>query len=215
MDGSAPEVVTKGEFAALVGVSPGRVSQYISEGKISGDALVGSGHKARINVAVAQAQLRGRLDPSQRFGLNGLATSLNAAPSASAPAAPSALSPPVDSIDEKIRAERLRQEVMKSRRMAEDEQARSGRYMLTEDAEAQMVKIAGSMMSAFEGAIPDFAGAIASEFGLVQREVVHVLKTSFRAFRERASQEAQEIAQALPATVEDVIGDENSEPSEA
>lgn len=33
----------KAEFADHIGVSPGRVSQYVAEGKISGDALIGSG----------------------------------------------------------------------------------------------------------------------------------------------------------------------------
>jgi hypothetical protein len=58
----AEDVVTKGRFAVLAGVSQPRVSQWLAEGKISGDAIVGSGPKARIRVAVAQKQLRRNLD---------------------------------------------------------------------------------------------------------------------------------------------------------
>lgn len=36
-------VVTKAEFAKYIKVSRSRVSQYIAEGKIYGDALVGRG----------------------------------------------------------------------------------------------------------------------------------------------------------------------------
>lgn len=200
MASPAPEVLSKGEFAALIGVSAGRVSQYISEGKITPAALVGEGPRAKINVRLAQSQLRGRLDPSQRFGMNGLATSLDTAPASHAPT-PS--SPVGDTIDEQIRAERLRQEQMKSRRMAEEEASRTGRYMLTSEAEAQMEKVAGAMMSAFEGALPDLAGALAAEFSLAQRDIMHVLKVAFRAFRERAARQNSDAADVLPAAVPD------------
>ncbi len=71
------EVVTKGEFARLRGVTPGRVSQWIADGKIGPEAMEGEGRFARIRVAVATAQLKARLDIGQRFG-NGLSTDLTA-----------------------------------------------------------------------------------------------------------------------------------------
>lgn len=73
------DVMPKGQFATLCGVSAGRVSQWISEGKIGGDALVGEGRTARIRVSVAQEQLQRRLDVGQRLG-NGIGTRLDAAP---------------------------------------------------------------------------------------------------------------------------------------
>ncbi|WP_299482050.1 hypothetical protein [uncultured Roseibium sp.] len=68
-------VVTKGEFAKFINVSPGRVSQYIAEGKIYGDALVGTGRGSKINRPIAQEQLRQALNIGQMFG-NGLETRL-------------------------------------------------------------------------------------------------------------------------------------------
>jgi DNA-binding transcriptional regulator YdaS (Cro superfamily) len=73
------ETMSKAEFAECIGVSPARVSQYITAGKISGDALVGSGRAARIRFEIAVAQLRERLDPSQMAG-NGRNTRLGETP---------------------------------------------------------------------------------------------------------------------------------------
>jgi hypothetical protein len=69
--------VRKSEFARLCRVSPGRVSQWISNGTIGKDALIGEGQRAVVNAELAFRHLQGRLDPSQRFSLNGLSTKLN------------------------------------------------------------------------------------------------------------------------------------------
>ncbi|MCA1973611.1 MAG: hypothetical protein LDL44_12300, partial [Caenispirillum sp.] len=61
-------VVTKGEFAKLRGVAPSAVSNWLRDGKLFGDALVGTGPRARIRVAVAEAQLAATLDPGQQMG---------------------------------------------------------------------------------------------------------------------------------------------------
>ncbi len=80
------EVVSKGDFAKLCGVSPGRVTQWIDEGKISGAALVGEGRSAKIRVAIAQRQVNLRRDVGQSLG-NGLGTKLK--PEAPKPSKPS------------------------------------------------------------------------------------------------------------------------------
>jgi hypothetical protein len=67
--------LSKSEFAERIGVSPGRVTQYISTGKISDMALVGSGRGQRIRPELAIAQLRARLDAGQMLG-NGKRTRL-------------------------------------------------------------------------------------------------------------------------------------------
>ena len=67
--------ITKGEFARRRGVSPGRVSQWLSEGKISGAAIIGEGRAALIDEVLACEQLGLRLDTGQRTG-NGLKTNL-------------------------------------------------------------------------------------------------------------------------------------------
>jgi hypothetical protein len=70
-------LVKKSEFARLCRVSPGRVSQWISNETIGKDALIGEGQRALVDVHLAFEHLKERLDPSQRFSLNGLSTKLN------------------------------------------------------------------------------------------------------------------------------------------
>lgn len=56
------QIASKAEFAHLCNVTPGRVSQWLAEGKTSPASIVGGGRHARINVQLAQADLRGALD---------------------------------------------------------------------------------------------------------------------------------------------------------
>lgn len=58
--------ITKTEFAALAKVSPGRVSQWISEGKIGPDELEGEGRSAKIKLELACKKLKLRIDEERR-----------------------------------------------------------------------------------------------------------------------------------------------------
>jgi len=51
---NAGNTLSNGEFAKLIGVSPGCVSQWIAEGKIGPDAMFGTGHRALIYPEVAR-----------------------------------------------------------------------------------------------------------------------------------------------------------------
>jgi hypothetical protein len=53
--------MSKAEFAALVCVSPARVSQWLRDGTIGQEAVVGSGRHARVRVDLALAMLSARL----------------------------------------------------------------------------------------------------------------------------------------------------------
>ncbi|WP_068312769.1 hypothetical protein [Polycladidibacter hongkongensis] len=79
----ARQLMKKGAFAIAAGVSAGRVSQWISEGKISGEAIVGEGRSAQIDVAIAVRQLQARLDSGQMMG-NGIGTRLSSLSDAAA-----------------------------------------------------------------------------------------------------------------------------------
>lgn len=196
------DVVSKGQFAHLANVSPGRVSQWIAEGKIGGEALVGEGRNARIRVSIAQQQLRQRIDVGQRFG-NGIDTNL------STPVAPAATIPPapVDAVEERIKREKLREIEFRNRERAESELERRGTLMRAKDASAQMVGVASAMLNVFEGAMPDFASAIASRFGVPQRDVLHLLRVELRGVRERAAQAARKRMDGLSAEVVEDIED--------
>jgi hypothetical protein len=63
---ASEEGISKTAFASAVGVTPGRVTQWITSGQIDGEALVGSGRSAKIRPQVAIQQLRETLDVDRR-----------------------------------------------------------------------------------------------------------------------------------------------------
>lgn len=210
-------VVTKAEFAKYIKVSRSRVSQYIAEGKIYGDALVGWGRGSRINRPIAQEQLRKALNIGQMLG-NGLETQLAGPPQPAEPtfdqvpaqneeSKPELPDPRVSSIEDKLKQERLFQEQIRSRKAAEDEEKRKGRFTPTEEVRASNTRIAVQMIQTFEGSLPTMAAKIASKFELPVRDVLHELRSEFTEMRGRAAEASRAKAEALPATVETNIGE--------
>lgn len=207
MAGSEP-VVSKGDFARICGVSPGRVTQWITEGKISGAALVGEGRSAKIVVALAQRQVSARTDSGQAFG-NGLKTNLRTPnrrdPSATATPGPEVLDPAtsLEQLDTRIKKERLEALERQNRKAAEDEAAAQGRYISAAAAKRQMTMVVAQTMRIFEGAVPEIASAIAAELKIEERDVIPVLNREFRKVREQASQNHRRLGDEAPALIED------------
>ncbi|MCK7611977.1 hypothetical protein [Roseibium sediminicola] len=211
-------VVSKGAFADILGVSAGRVSQYISEGKIFGPALVGEGRRAQINVPVAREQLRRALDIGQMLG-NGIDTRLSASPVpgglpfdvAPAPAQPAMTSPAPpqdprsDSVEDQLKRQRLFQEQIRSRKAAEEEEERKGRFTITQEVQSTNRRIAVEMIQTFEGSLPNMAAAVASHFEVPVRDVLHLLRGEFTQMRSRAAEKAREKGADLPETIETEI----------
>ena len=216
-----PEVLPKGQFAKLIGVSPGRVSQYIRENKLTGAALVGEGHGQQINVRVAAAQLNVRLDIDQRLSANGINTNLDRAlgevpplplEASSAEGSADPLFPPqVDRIEDHIKRERLEALRRQARRELQEEAASQGRYVLADDAKQQLGRALALQMSWFEGVLGELAAAVCSQFSLSNRDVVHCLRTSLREARERSSASMQAQAEAMPKLIEDAALDDDDD----
>ncbi len=78
---------SKSEFATLCNVDKSRVSHWIKNGTLSGDAIVGTGRSARIHIEIGMAQVAARRDLAQALG-NGRKTRVDARPSAPTPSAP-------------------------------------------------------------------------------------------------------------------------------
>jgi hypothetical protein len=219
------DLFSKGEFARRRNVTPGRLSQWLSEGKIFGEAIVGEGRNARIRESVALRQLKAKLEPMQMTG-NGLSTKLDApaaattaavlplAPQAAPPGAPSSPPPPIaggDSVEEKIKAARLELLERQNREKAREEAVRSGSLTDIEIATKVAGREASRLISMFEGALSSFANAIAAEFKLPQRDVLHQLRGEFRKFRADASAETRSQAVDMPATVEVELSEDESD----
>ena len=203
-----PQIVRKGEFAELLGVTAGRISQLIAEKKLRPPALVGEGRAARIVVPLARQQLKEALDPAQRFGLNGITTRLDAPPPrVETPIA--SIAPPAelpladDTVETKIKAEKLRQAQLMTSRLEEEDRARRGVYVEASAARAELTRVASDMLKIFEGALPDFASELASKHQIPQRDALHLLRQAFRRVRERASLAAGAAAAAQPKAITD------------
>ncbi len=207
----ASDVMTKGDFAAVIKVSPGRVSQYISSGQIHGPALEGEGRNARIVAPIAMQQLQRTLDPSQRFGSNGSALKSGAdlfpagdKPSPSASKPPTLpLAPPVDELAEL----RIRRERVATERAEREEQLEIGRYMLADDARREIAKAVAAAFAVMDQGIAEIASELSEKFSVPQRDLQYALTKSFRGVRERAAVTFQEMADDEPEFVEDGKGE--------
>jgi len=199
---AAPAVVTKGKFAELTRVSPGRVSQWIAERKISGAALEGKGRGQRIRVEEACRQLKRTLDIGQRLG-NGIDTRLE--PTAPTPAAEQSAAPSKtpDAVEEQIKRARLKQIELQNSKAAEEAAARAGILTDAEAAQRQMGKIAAQLITAFESLLPDIATALAARFPAVpQRDALHIMRTEIHAGRSRLAAAMKVEAATLPELAE-------------
>jgi hypothetical protein len=194
------ETVTKGEFALLIGVSPGRVSQYLKEGRISPSAVDGDGRNARIRVEQAKADLRISLDVGQRFG-NGIGTRLE--PSVEQRRGHDQVI--VSGIDQEIKEQKLEQIRRSNRNAAISDAIARGTLMKTEDARAAMSKIASGLLSEIEGKLPEIATELASKFKLPHRDVLHTLRSSFRTSRAHMAEEMSARASNLPRDIQVAI----------
>lgn len=204
MHGAVSDILPKGKFAELCGVSAGRVSQWIAEGKIKPSSLQGEGRAAQVIVAKAQHDLRRSLDIGQRLG-NGIETRLEQPAQAPASQAPQA-APFAPSVEDRIKDEKLKAVQFSNRRAAEEERARAGLYMRSTDAQQQMVRVASMTLKIFEGGLADLANELAARFEIPQRDALHVLRTRFREVRASAVKSLKQELEELPPFVEDEDG---------
>lgn len=176
--------LSKGDFAALIKVSAGRVSQYIAEGKLTGDALVGAGPRAKINVPIALAQLGKNLDPVQLSAQHRPALPLEqAAPASTAPAT----TVPIDGDQARFaraRADKQEIEAEQARRALDEER---GRYVLAEAAQREWTRQTAALIQAQHEWHRDVALILGSELGADPKLVATILRREFRTFCQKRS----------------------------
>lgn len=224
------DTVTKKEFAALLGVTPGRVSQWLASKQLSGAAIVGSGHRARIRATTAREQLARTLDVDQRLSGNGKAKLDNrqrpsGATKAGSSSDPSpgpcgAISEPPQPhgdadddyrgpVEEKIKQARLEQISLANEKARAEASVRTGRHVRADDARQQMGRIAGRMITVFDAAIIEFANTLAAQPPTSQRETLRILRSTWREIRARQSKTAGAEAALMPALLEDEVEEKN------
>jgi len=202
------QIISKGEFARLIGVSPARVSQYIAAGTIDAAALVGEGRSARVRVHLAAHQVASRLHVGQRLSSNGLMNraSLVAAGDVAMPAIGA---PPSDqsvqSVADQIQIERLAFERRKNRTAEIDEAERLGRLVPLADFNREVSRAAQEAVNVFTGMVPDIANAFAAEHGVPQRDGMHLIRRVMNEKRAAAALMHRARAAELPVTVDGTI----------
>ncbi|HEV7436981.1 MAG TPA: hypothetical protein VGO22_19265 [Pseudorhizobium sp.] len=205
------QVMSKGDFARHIGVTPGRLSQYFTAGILDAAALEGEGRSARIRVPVAVEQIKVRRHVGQSLG-NGLSTRLDLDGEAAPPAQPTASSPAAqqlrsDDVASQIQLERLESERRKNRLAAVDELASQKRLVPADQVRSEMTKLARQVDEENGAMIADFASAIASEFSVPQRDVLHLLRRVRNERKAVAADRLRANAQEVSETVEVVMSE--------
>ena len=118
---------------------------------------------------------------------------------------PPSTEPPRDPIEEQIKRERLETARRTNRKMAEEEAARSGRYILAEHARKEIGKSIAQMLSSTDGWNAELASKISAKFGLPQRDVLHLIRSEFRDFRATLAAAMRQKAAEMPDQVEDEL----------
>lgn len=197
-----------------VGVTPSCLSHWLEDGKLTGAALIGRGHRARVNVEVALEQLRRNLDQttlSAKARLDG-ADPKTGGSGGNGPrgplcdnadeAAPNGAGE-ADDTQEAIRRARLRQLEMINAEAREEALARSGYYLRAEDARQQMGRVASKLMTLFEGSLGEMASAVAAAPPSTPREALRTLRDCWRDIRARNAEAIGAEGEAMPEFVED------------
>lgn len=194
--------MSKGDFASHIGVSPGRVSQYIAAGIIGRDALSGEGRAARIVVEKAVEQISARRHVGQALG-NGLKTRLDLeGPVETLEPSPSVLTNDPARL---IQLEKLEQERRRNRLATIDEAKALGELVPVEDFRREIGKVSQTLVNTFTGMAPDIANAVAAKFGVPARDVLHLVRQVMSEKRAEAASGQREAGATMPETVEAVI----------
>ena len=173
-----PNILSKADFARQVGVTRSRVSQWIAEGKLDGAALVIVGQSARIDADVARRQLGAHV--------GGIAGGGNVR----------------GETIEAIQRERLAALQLTNERARVEARATAGGFVEADAMRAEVGRIAGRLISAFDGALPELATSAATVTGGSERDILHALRGSWSAIRARVAGFEAEAATLEPETVE-------------
>jgi hypothetical protein len=173
------EVKTKSEFAALLGINPAAVSNYIRRRKLTAPALTADG---RVNVKLALAQLRITLDGR-----------LSSAKRVRKPAAGNGHAPP-DDLADRERQQRIEERDIRLRRLLREERVSRGTYLLASAVEREHGRLIAELVSAIERwIIGDLPALLACD-----PATRVVIKKAWHQYREFQSKYYRALAMAAP-----------------
>lgn len=207
-------LVSSSELAAKLSVSKGRISQYVSEGKLTG-CWSGDGRARRFDLAKVCEALGKNLDLAQMMG-NGsgtrraISTLRDGLPSEDGEDEAPAVAPRAKSQRESGELRRDdddRYNLARAARAEEDLRAarlRNGReeglYVLASEVELQMARILGQEIAEMEAVLRDGARGIADRMGVDFRTARQILLDTWRSHRANRSTTLATEAGSTPAT---------------
>lgn len=174
-------MVTGSELARKLGVTRGRVSQWVAEGKLDG-CFKGAGHQRRFDPEAAAAALNRSLDQGQQLG-NGAASRAARAALAQGEAKPTdGLLPIGDEHDYQLhRAAKVREEV---RRLARQNALEEGTAVLAAEAARETARALQQEIASVDAWVNDAARRLADELGIDYLQARATLRASWRDHRE-------------------------------
>lgn len=163
--------VSKAEFARIVGVTRGRVSQWIAAGQIDGDALVIEGRSERIAVEAARRELGDRLGVDQR-----------------APMSKARLDGVGVVADRGGHQDRSFARAQPWQREADRGGDGPAAMSRRTPRDRKWARLPDASLRPLTAPFPEFAAAVAASSSLPQRDALHVLRTAWRTVRERGAE---------------------------
>jgi hypothetical protein len=183
-------VLSASELADTLGVSRGRVSQYVSERKLDG-CFEGDGRARRFDLAKCVAALGRKLDPGQMLG-NGAATRrmLTALPAEDGDPRPDMRPsgkydgelPASDAARyEMARTQKAEEEV---RRLRRDNELSEGTLVKASEVDRQVARMMSQEIAEFETVLRDGARKVADRMGVDFKAVRQLLVETWRSHRD-------------------------------
>lgn len=199
--------LTTTELAKELGVTKGRVSQYVSEGKLDG-CYQGDGRARRFDLVKAAEALGRRLDKGQMMG-NGAATrrSLREIEAGEdTPEAPNRqpsgdVLPPRD--PDRYALAKTQKVEEEARRLRRQNALDEGTMVLAEEAARQVKRQLAQEIAQVETMLRDAARRVADVMGVDYREVRSILIDQWRAHRGDRSEALKVAAEGAGATDEE------------
>ena len=195
------------DLAKTLQVSTGRVSQYVSEGKLDG-CFTGSGRQRRFDLAKAADALGRKLDQGQMLG-NGSKTkaaikTVRGGDDTGADHAPTPkqrtdgpLRPNDPDLYELARTQKVTEEARRARRQNELDE---GSFVLASEAARQTARIVAQEIAGFETMLREAARKIADQQGVDYKMTRKILLDTWRGHRTVRSEALAEEADAAPMT---------------
>jgi hypothetical protein len=181
--------VTGAELAKSLNLSPGRISQLVTAGKLKG-TFTGEGRSRRFDLALVTQALRGNLDPGQMMGngaqtkrlLDGFSQEVHGeAPQAKPPLRESGeLSNGDDGRYALARAQKAEEEARRLRRQNAQEE---GQFVLASEVERQVSRVLGQELREVETYLRDSARVVADRLGVDFKAVRQILLDEWRKHR--------------------------------